>query len=166
MSLVIDNNKNHSFTIILLSFKDSYKCEFWSLTRMHIRSVKHQQTDRPSTNGPYCMSWEMRWIPKAGEPLGFYSFFVQAWDLLKFPINMDICLKLEWVWLQKAMQACYDHLNVSPKKWGGNPKLESHWVSTLFSGLGPSLISNQHGHLSQIGMSMVAEGNASLLWSP
>ena len=44
--------------------------------------------------------------------------------------------------------------------------METYWVLNIFSGLGPSLISNQHGHLSQIGMSMVAEGDASLLLSP
>ena len=42
-----------------------------------------------------------------------------------------------------AMQASYYHLIVSPEK----------------SGLGPSLISNQHGLLSQIGRSLVAEGD-------
>ena len=40
--------------------------------------------------------------------------------------------------------------------------METHEVFDIFSGLGPSLVSNQHGHLSQIGMSMVAEGDASL----
>ena len=41
-------------------------------------------------------------------------------------------------------------------------EMETHEVFNIFSGLGPSLVSNQHGHLSQIGMSMVAEGDASL----
>ena len=104
---------------------------------MHVRSVKHQQTDWRSTNGHYCKSWELRW-----KPMRFLIFF-QAWDLLWFPINMDICLKLEWVWLQKAMQAFNYHLFVSPD----------------LSGLGPSLISNQPGIFSQIGMSLVAEGD-------
>ena len=44
--------------------------------------------------------------------------------------------------------------------------METHEVFNIFSGLGPSLVSNQHGHLSQIGMSMVAEGDASLKLSP